>query len=76
MEVKLKRAVDAADLAELRAIYRRLQTMTVGLHPSATGCAMLMACLAVVRQTLVEWAGDPGIVESQVTPSTARAEAE
>lgn len=67
--MNLKRAVDANDVAEMRAIYHRLQQLTVGLHPSATGCVMLMACLAVVRQTLAEWTGDTSATERQVTPS-------
>lgn len=76
MRTKLKRAITADDLAKLTRLYRQMQDLTIGLHPSAIGAAMLMASLAVVRQTLVEWAGDPAVVETQVTPSQARAEAD
>ncbi len=69
MRVTLKRTIGTEDVAEMRAIYHRLQQLTVGLHPSATGCVMLMACLAVVRQTLAEWTGDASATERQITPS-------
>jgi hypothetical protein len=74
VQVKLKGAPTAQDMAELAAIHRRLQALTTGFNPSGIGHPPLMAAIFAVRGCLVEWSGDPMAGQgANSAPSTSHA---
>jgi hypothetical protein len=73
VQVKLKAAPTAQDLAELTDVHRRLQALTTGFHPAGVGHPPLMTAIFAVRGCLVEWSGDPTAGQgANSAPSTGR----